>query len=729
MKELLPLTRDLVLLGGGHAHALVLRKWAMTPLAGARVTLVNPEPTAPYTGMLPGFVAGHYARDDLDIDLVRLCRSAGARLTLAAATGIDPDRKLVMLDRQVPLSFDILSINVGFSTACPRIPGFARWAVPAKPLGTLADGWVRFLAGVGRGERPPCIAVIGGGVGGVELALAFAHRMRSETGQAARISIIEQSSRPLGELSAATRRILIERAGRSGITFHCNNQVGRIDRDSVELTDGRHVEAGFVVSAAGARPPKWLAATGLDLEQGFVRVDEFLRSTSAPDIFAAGDCAHMSRSPRRRAGVYAVRSAPALFRNLRAALTGAPPRRFSPQRGFLKLVSTGGRHAVGERFGLSTSGGWVWRVKDRIDQAFMDKFRDLPEMSTAPLPAPLAAGVREMLAEQGKLCGGCGSKVARPALQEGLAGLRSGESGQVLAGIGDDAAILRWEGVSQVMSTDHLRAFVEDPWLFGRIAAIHALGDIWSMGARPQAALASIVLPRMSGRMLAATQQEIMDAASGVFASEGAEIVGGHTSQGVEMMIGFAVTGIPVGNPVVKSGARPGDRLIMTRPLGTGVILAGEMAGKARGRDVATVWAAMSESSGRAAAILGRRATAMTDVTGFGLAGHLYEILEASGVAASIRMEDVPLLAGAPELASQGIRSSIWQSNSTLSASMTVHCYGAVDLLFDPQTASGLLAAVPAAVAGDALRELENVGETPALVGEIDEGRPWITVN
>ena len=700
----------------------------MTPLAGARVTLINPEPTAPYTGMLPGFIAGHYSREDLDIDLVRLCRRAGARLTLASATGIDLDRKLVVLDRQAPLSFDTLSINVGISTDCPHIPGFARWAVPAKPLGTLADRWERFLAEIGRGERRPCVAVIGGGVGGVELALAFAHRMRSETVQTAQITVIEQSDRPLGELAAAPRRMLVRRVGHAGITIHCNSRVARIDRDWLELADGRRIEAGFVVGAAGARPPEWFAGAGLELEQGFLRVDEFLRSTSTPAVFAAGDCAHMSRSPRRRAGVYAVRSAPVLYHNLRAALTGTMPKRFSPQRGFLKLVSTGGKHAVGERFGLSASGGWVWQVKDRIDQAFMDRFRQLPDMSPPPLPGQLAAGVSEMLAEQGKLCGGCGSKVARPALQEGLAGLRSGALAHVAAGIGDDAAILRWGGVSQVMSTDHLRVFVEDSWLFARIAAIHAMGDIWSMGARPQAALASIVLPRMSGRMLAATQREIMDAASGVFAGEGAEIVGGHTSQGSEMMIGFAVTGIPVGNPVVKSGARAGDRLIMTRPIGTGIMLAGEMEGKAKGRDVAASWAAMSRPSGKAAAILGRRATAMTDVTGFGLAGHLFEILEASGLAASISMADIPLLDGAAELADQGIRSSIWTSNSALSASMTVKCCAAADLLFDPQTACGLLAAVPAAMAGDVLHELEDAGETPSLFGELEVGRPWITV-
>ena len=158
----LPLTRDLVLVGGGHAHALVLRRWAMAPLPGARVTLINPGPTAAYSGMLPGFVAGHYPRAALEIDLVRLAQAAGARLILGPVEGIDLAARKLHVPGRGPVEFDIASINVGVSSAMPELPGFGEHGVPAKPLEALAERWDRFRAGRG----PARVAVIGGGVAG-----------------------------------------------------------------------------------------------------------------------------------------------------------------------------------------------------------------------------------------------------------------------------------------------------------------------------------------------------------------------------------------------------------------------------------------------------------------------------------------------------------------------------------------------------------------------------------
>ena len=170
-----PLVKELVLLGGGHTHALVVRRWGMRPVPGVRLTLINPGPTAPYTGMLPGHVAGHYAREALDIDLVRLARFAGARLILGAADAIDPVARRVRVPGRAPIAYDLLSVDIGITSDMANLPGFAEHGVAAKPLGPFADRWAACCAG----EGPARIAVIGGGVAGVELALACAHRMRS----------------------------------------------------------------------------------------------------------------------------------------------------------------------------------------------------------------------------------------------------------------------------------------------------------------------------------------------------------------------------------------------------------------------------------------------------------------------------------------------------------------------------------------------------------------------
>ncbi|MCB2141680.1 MAG: selenide, water dikinase SelD, partial [Rhodobacteraceae bacterium] len=351
----------------------------------------------------------------------------------------------------------------------------------------------------------------------------------------------------------------------------------------------------------------------------------------------AGDIAHLAHAPRPKAGVFAVREAPILLANLAAAVTGKGRLRpYHPQRDYLKLVSAGAGRAVADKWGLPLDGKWLWRWKDGIDRKFMARFDPLPAMPRPALPEPVAAGVAEELGRGKPMCGGCGAKVGRADLAAALAELPQPRRGDVIWGAGDDAAVLRHGTGTQVLTTDHVRAFTEDPWILARITAVHALGDIWSMGARPQAALVQVILPRMAPRLQSETLREIMAGAAEVFAAEGADVVGGHTSLGAELTLGYTVTGLCDGAPVTQSGARPGDLLILTKPVGTGVILAAEMALAAPGAAVAQALRSMSRPQGAAAAVLAPVAHAMTDVTGFGLAGHLLGMLDASGLAATL---------------------------------------------------------------------------------------------
>ena len=212
-----PITRDLVLLGGGHTHALVLRKWAMAPLAGAQVTLVNPDVKAPYTGMLPGFVAGHYNRDELDIDLVRLARQAGARLIVDRAVGIDTERKRVHLADRPDIVYDTLSIDVGISSRVPASKLDHPAIIPANPLGPFADKWSDLIERSTSGGPPAKVGILGGGVAGVELALAMAHRLKAVSAGAPCVQIIESGDTLLRELNASARRTLLSELARAGI--------------------------------------------------------------------------------------------------------------------------------------------------------------------------------------------------------------------------------------------------------------------------------------------------------------------------------------------------------------------------------------------------------------------------------------------------------------------------------------------------------------------------------
>lgn len=713
----LPATKDVVLIGGGHAHALVLLKWGMRPLPGARLTLINPGPTAPYSGMLPGFVAGHYQRDDLDIDLVKLARFAGARTILAAASGLDPQEQLVHVPGRAPIAYDLASLDVGITSEMPKLTGFGDHGVPAKPLGAFAQSWDAFRHGSG----PANVAVIGGGVAGAELILAMTHAL-SRLGRLGQATLID-SAEVLGQASPEVRKRLKRAFSEHRVSLVENTAVARLEPGVIHLANGRMVLSDFTSGAAGARPHDWISGTGLRLHQGFVAVDETLQS-SDPRVFAVGDCAHLEFSPRPKAGVFAVREAPILYHNLRALLTGDPLRKYTPQKDYLKLISLGNKEALGDRFGQQVSGALVWRWKDRIDQNFMEQFRQLPKMEPAELPVEHTDDLPAVMGDK-PMCGGCGAKAGRGALRAALSSLAPPQRRDVTPLPGDDAALLQTGGVQQVISTDHLRASVLDPEVMARIAAVHALGDIWAMGAAPQVATANLILPRLSPVLQQRTLSEIMAAASGVIQAAGADIVGGHTSIGDELSIGFTVTGLCETTPITLAGAMPGDVLILTKPIGSGVIMAAEMAGEARGDWVTAALDQMCQPQAKAAKILSK-AHAMTDVTGFGLFGHLLGICEASGVAAKVDLASVPLMQGAVDLSSKGIRSSLFEENRALSLSGSSS--PKLDLLFDPQTAGGLLAAVSADTAEDRLLQLNTAGYSAARIGVLTAGNPKIKI-
>ena len=727
MHSPLPLTRDVVLIGGGHTHALVLRQWGMNPIAGARLTLINPGPTAPYSGMLPGYVAGHYGRRDLEIDLVRLTRFANARLVLAKTVGLDRAERRIFVAGQVPISYDVASINVGITTEIPAIPGFQDHALGAKPLARYAAAWEGLLGRARTGEITPRITIIGGGVAGVELSLAMMHHLQTVGAGSPAVTILEAADTPLSGIGAGTRAALMRHMARLGVTLKTGVSVVKIHADAVELADGARVPTNFCIGAATARPHRWLAETGLTNDAGFVGVEATLRTTADPLIYAAGDCADLTHAPRPKAGVFAVREAPTLYHNLRAALTGGRQRRFRPQKSYLKLISTGGKGAVADKFGLPLDGAWLWRWKDRIDRKFMRKFEDYPAMPKPDLPREMADGLR---AELGgiPLCGGCGAKVGSAGLSQVLSTLPRPRRADILSQPGDDAAILAHCGQEQLFTTDHLRAFVSDPYRMARISAIHAMGDIWAMGAQPQAALASIILPRMSAALQNRTLREIMAGASEVFTAAGADIVGGHTSLGAELTIGFSLTGLSAAHPIRNIGAQAGDVLVITKSIGVGTILAAEMRQLAQGEWVEGAYHSMEYSQAKAAAILSPIARAMTDVTGFGLIGHLEAMAKGSNAQAEVEVARIPILDGAETLAERGVRSSIWEANRAASTLQGALKSPREILLFDPQTAGGLLAAIPEDKITYCLQAFEKEGEQISVIGRFSKGAAGVTL-
>ena len=737
-----PVVKDLVLIGGGHTHVAVLKRFGMRPLPGVRVTLIARDVHTPYSGMLPGFVAGHYTFDDVHIDLGRLARFAGARLLRQPAVGLDLGRREVQCERRPPVPYDLVSINVGSTPAFDGVPGAEAAVIPVKPIGRFVERWERLRARVLSAAAPVRVGIVGAGAGGVELLLAVQFALRRALGEERRALFPAMHLFGAGETILPTHnrgvRRRLERVLRArGVHLHLGQPVTAVHGGAVVRGGGAATALDEILWVTQAGAPPWPRAAGLAVdEQGFVQVDDTLRSTSHPEVFAAGDVAAVVGHPREKAGVFAVRQGPPLARNLRRVLLGHRPRPFRPQRRFLTLVSTGDRRAVGGRGSRSFEGVWAWRWKDRIDRRFMAEYTDLPEMPAAAAPAVAAglAGPEDLraISTAAMRCGGCGSKVGATPLDRVLARLTPVRRDDVLVGLDapDDAAVVRVPpGRVLVRTVDAFRAIVDDPFVFGEITANHCLGDVFAMGAEAQTALAVATVPFGLDRKVEDTLTQLLAGAVGVLNEAGAALVGGHTSEGAELALGLSLTGLVDADAVLrKGGLRPGDRLVLTKGLGTGTLFAADMRLRARGRWIDRAVEAMRQSSRLAAVSLrGHGATACTDVTGFGLLGHLVEMTRASGVDVRLDLSAVPVLDGALETSRAGLLSSLHPHNLRLRRAVDDPEAHAADplyrLLYDPQTAGGLLAGVPADRADACVADLRARGYARAAIIGLVEPR------
>ena len=367
--------KRLVLLGGGHAHAEVLRDLAEKPLAAARVTLVTPYPRLIYTGMVPGVIAGHYKLDECAIAIEALAERAGVEFVQAAAASIDPlARKVVCADGS-DIPYDVLSMDVGSHPLIGAAIGVREHAVLVRPLESLVQGWGGVLARA-RAGRVGSITIVGGGAAGVELAFAMDYRLRRDLPAPAKhVRIITNTPVALAEFPEGARRRLVRRLARRNIGSHVSSTVAEVGPDHVRLDNGLDFasDATFWAGGAGAQP--WIRASGFAVdERGFLLTNDYLQSVSFAEVFGAGDCATQEGRRLSKAGVFAVRAAPVLAANLRAALAGAPLAPFRTDPRYLALISTGGRHAVGTWNGFAWQGAWAWHWKDRIDRKFVARY-------------------------------------------------------------------------------------------------------------------------------------------------------------------------------------------------------------------------------------------------------------------------------------------------------------------------------------------------------------------
>jgi len=364
------IARTILLAGGGHTHVEVLRRFGAMPEDGVSFVLVSPDRYTPYSGMLPGLVAGHYTHDESHIDLEPLARYARAEFVRDRIAALDPALNVATTDSGRRVAFDFASLDIG-SLPDMSMPGARQHAIGVKPVDRFVAGW-KALRERARDGRLARLAIVGGGAGGVEVTLAIHHRLRADGGAMPELALV--TDKP--NLPTAAQRTLFRNLDDAGVVLYLGQRATSFDAEGVALENGDRVAADAIVCATPATPQPWLAASGLACdERGFVRIDDHLRSVSHAHVFAAGDCASQDGHSHPRSGVYAVRQGPPLATNLRAAATGKKLQPYRPQPIALALISTGGRHAVAVWGPVAFEGDWVWRWKDRIDRRFMRRYR------------------------------------------------------------------------------------------------------------------------------------------------------------------------------------------------------------------------------------------------------------------------------------------------------------------------------------------------------------------
>ena len=740
------ISKDLVMVGGGHSHALVLRKMGMQPWpTNVRLTLVTNLADTPYSGMLPCHISGLYDFDTAHIDLRPLTRFANCRLIMDEVVKLDPDGQKIICCDHPPIAYDVLSIDTGSTPSKSHVKGAAQYAIPAKPVPQLLRAWKSY---VDRFEKDlkndpttaATVSIVGGGVGGVEMAFAMHTRLqqlvksKGKDPQQVAVHIFQRGEHLAKGRNRWTQQMVERLCKERQIVVHTEESVCEVMADAVRCESGLVVKCDRTFWVTNASAPPFLKSSGLTLtEAGFIAVQDTLQTCSHPNIFAAGDVATMVNYKRPKAGVFAVRQGPPLYENLKRYVTGQPLKPFKPQSRYLNIIDTDTQTSIASWGPFAIHAKWCRAWKNSIDQKFMRLFSDFPKMAASTALSHVSP----------MHCSGCGSKVGGQVLSRALSRVRAEAPNSAewpcrnnihtSLDAPDDAAIVKVPaGKLSVHTVDQFSALVDDPFIFGQICVNHCLSDLFAMGATSSTALALATIPYGTDDKQEEILYQLLSGASIALADAQTFLVGGHTTEGPDLSLGFACNGWIESEQIwQKGGMAPGQSLILTKALGIGSLFAADQQKQAKGRWIEGAVASMLQSNRTAAECLRQHgATACTDVTGFGLAGHLLEMMAASQVGATLRLNNIEPLAGVEHTLQKGILSSLHarnrQSAITHIQTHTAQSSPAFQILFDPQTSGGLLASIPSANVEACLNDLHRLGfEHSQRIGTLtSQGQP-----
>ena len=694
--EDIPITNDLVLVGGGHSHIILMMELSKKPIQGNRITLVSNEIDTPYSGMIPGFIEGVYSWRESHIDLYKLSLRLNIRFIHSKVINISSANKEIYLKDRPSIKFDVLSVDSGIESNYKKIKGAEKFCIPVKPISGLANNFLNKIKDLND------IAFIGGGAGAVELALAIRKRYIRDKSNL-KISIITGINGLLSSFSNHTRQTSKNALKEAGISIIENTEVLEVKKNKIIMSDNNTLKIDKCILSTNAMAPNWLKSSDIKLNaNGFIIVNSAFQ-TNREFIFAAGDIVDFDNQNLHKAGVFAVRSGKPLAKSIKSYIITKSGKKYSFRKNYLALIGLSNGYTIGTKYNFSYSSKFNSFLKKYIDQKFINKFNNKSSIKNEYI-LDIINKTLSLLDINSKFnfvktnqmqCKGCAAKVPFTALKNTL-------PENITASSDDASSISNYPQLFQTI--DMINAIIPDPFLMGKIAANHSLSDIIAVKSKPIAALMMLQLPFSNVDINSRDLEQVLCGAKEIFDKHNCIINGGHTMIGKDSgpVIGFTVTGESKLKENKKSyKIKNKDILVLTEKIGSGIIFCGinnDMIDSYFQKDVITQMTNGNFLFGNISEKL--NILSMTDITGFGLANHLLNLIkrDKNKTGLTIFPEKIPIFNGVKEAIDKGVKSSLFESNYNTAINSIIYDRqkkSIDEILYDPQTVGGLAFIVP----------------------------------
>lgn len=696
--EEIPITNDLVLIGGGHSHLSVLMKLSKRPINGNRITLITNEIDTPYSGMIPGYIEGIYSWRDSHIDLYRLCLKLNVRFIHAEVERVSAYEKEIYFKDRPKIKFDVLSINTGIQSNNREIKGAAKYCLPVKPISKLTNNFLNKITNF------KSIAFIGGGAGSVELALAIKKRFLN-INQDIKITIITGKRGLLSTFPQKTKLTSLKTLEKFKIDIIEYKRVLEVKPKQIILSDKSLLKIDKAILSTNSMTPKWLAKSDILLtKDNYILVNKSFQ-TNYKYVFASGDVIDFNNQNLKKAGVFAVRSGKPLAINIRKFILGKKLVEYKFNKNYLALIGTSKRSAIATKYNLTFNSRFFFYLKKYIDQNFIKKFSDFKIRKKFTLEA-LKTDVlnifvkhKEKITDKNDImqCKGCAAKVPLNALKQALP--------KDIVSTSEDAVSV--PGHPELYQTvDMISSIITDPFLLGKIAANHSISDMVSVNSKITSAMMILQLPLSKTEINSRDLEQVLLGANEIFKTIDCPLIGGHTMIGKDKdpIIGFSILGQKQKKIKIVKNRRKiktKDLLILTEKIGSGLIFAGinnYLIDSYFQIDVIKQMIKGNLNFGKISNQL--NILSMTDITGFGLANHLLNLIKRdnSKTGLTIYPNKIPLFEGVNECLNKDIKSSLFKSNYDIAQKDIIYKRDKSKLdniLYDPQTVGGIAFIIP----------------------------------